>query len=74
MENRVTEISSFIEKLIGELEKIWLIPLKEERLKKRLVERALLSRERKRRRIERFGEILGNSGNRDIQEYIGIWI
>jgi regulator of replication initiation timing len=69
MENQVKDISSFIEKLIDELEKIWFLPLKEERLKKRLVERAILSRERKRRRVERFG---GNSRNRDIQEYIGL--
>lgn len=69
MENQVKDISSFIEKLIDELEKIWFVPLKEERLKKRLVERSILNREKKRRRIERFSR---NSRNRDIQEYIGL--
>lgn len=68
MENRVEDISSFIEKLIEELERIWFVPLKEERLEKRLVERAIVSRERKRRRLERFGV------NGDIREYMNIWI
>lgn len=68
MENHITEISSFIEKLIEELERIWFVPLKEERLEKRLVKRAIISRERKRRRLERFGV------NGDIREYINIWI